>query len=697
MTEQKTARTITEGTAERITDPIEDIATMFGDLSAELGRVSDRILSRLADIETAQPATRRHPAEDGSRADRLPPPPTETARSVPVPLPGEPVDTSYARPVHTPAARAAGVFPEQGRFAQPAHPKPNQQPTALRHPHQETAAQQQHSPRAPFHPGPAPEPAPPLFDRLAHWTSRHGTKLLAWTGGAVTLLGIVLLLVMAVQQGWLNPLGRVVGGAALGAALVAGGGRVHRKSAVGASLALVATGIATLYLDVLAATALYGFLPAWAGLALGLALAGGGLWLADRWSSQLLAVGVVLACAVCAPLLFGAALATGGSSLALLTGFLVVLELASTPVRLRRGWPALAVVSTLPAVLSALAANGQALLTGAPWPAAGAALAVAVIGVVLACATAVRRPEDPGALLLLLASGMPVLLAAPMLERWGSCVVVAVVAGLYLTVWFGQRVRWSRLLPARLGIAAGGAGALALMQLTVSTVGGSGRSLALLGEAVVLALLANRLRGKGILLTATTYGGVGALVAFVVDVPPALFFGFPAGPYVIGGIVLQGAIVSGLLSFLLLGGAAMALAWSSVRLGVLPARHPSMLVATGLVLYGAGGVVLSGCLAVSATPGSFLVAHALITLSWVVLAFLLLLRGLQSVPHRITGFVLVFAALAKLALFDLAALDGLARVGTFLGAGLMLLVGGTRYARLLVDRQRADTSERQSA
>jgi uncharacterized membrane protein len=34
-------------------------------------------------------------------------------------------------------------------------------------------------------------------------------------------------------------------------------------------------------------------------------------------------------------------------------------------------------------------------------------------------------------------------------------------------------------------------------------------------------------------------------------------------------------------------------------------------------------------------------------------------------------------------LFDLATLDGVARVVAFLGAGLVLLAAGTRYARLV--------------
>ena len=87
------------------------------------------------------------------------------------------------------------------------------------------------------------------------------------------------------------------------------------------------------------------------------------------------------------------------------------------------------------------------------------------------------------------------------------------------------------------------------------------------------------------------------------------------------------------------------------------------------------------------TTSGFLAGHALITVSWMVLAFLLLLRGIGSVPPRVAGFALVGVALAKLLLFDLAALSGLARVLAFLAAGLILLAGGTRYARLIGGRE----------
>ena len=72
-------------------------------------------------------------------------------------------------------------------------------------------------------------------------------------------------------------------------------------------------------------------------------------------------------------------------------------------------------------------------------------------------------------------------------------------------------------------------------------------------------------------------------------------------------------------------------------------------------------------------------------MAWTVLALALLARGIRRPALRMTGLVLVAAAVAKLLLFDLVALDGIARVAAFLGAGLVLLAAGTRYARMVAE------------
>ena len=118
------------------------------------------------------------------------------------------------------------------------------------------------------------------------------------------------------------------------------------------------------------------------------------------------------------------------------------------------------------------------------------------------------------------------------------------------------------------------------------------------------------------------------------------------------------------------------------------ASRAAIWVPIGLVgLYGAAGVVINAALLISPTSTGFTAGHAVVTVSWTVGALVLLARGLRRPALRIAGLVLVAAAVAKLVLFDLVALDGLARVVAFLGAGLVLLAAGTRYARLVAEAE----------
>ena len=59
----------------------------------------------------------------------------------------------------------------------------------------------------------------------------------------------------------------------------------------------------------------------------------------------------------------------------------------------------------------------------------------------------------------------------------------------------------------------------------------------------------------------------------------------------------------------------------------------------------------------------------------------LLAKGINVLAARITGLTLIGGAVAKLVLFDLATLNGITRVAAFLGAGLVVLTAGVRYAR----------------
>ncbi len=125
-------------------------------------------------------------------------------------------------------------------------------------------------------------PRAPRPPRDASWIG----KVLAVAGVAVTLIGVVLLLVLAAQAGILRPEIRVGAGAVLAGALVAVAARLQRPPGgrVGA-IALAATGVAAAYMDVIAITTIYDWVSAPVGLVIAAVIGGGGLTLARRWDS----------------------------------------------------------------------------------------------------------------------------------------------------------------------------------------------------------------------------------------------------------------------------------------------------------------------------------------------------------------------------------------------------------------------------
>jgi len=568
----------------------------------------------------------------------------------------------------TPLAPMPAPTPGQPPFAapvQPSGPIAGPPPTAI--PPQPTPAAG--PPSLPMAPPPPPEwlptpPPTPLPERLAG--EGAGSKVVAWVGGSVTLLGIVLLMVLAVQRGWLGPEPRVLVGGGLGLALIAGGLWVHRNPAGrGGAYALAATGVAVLYLDVAAATSLYELMPQWAGLLVALLVAGGGLLLAARWNAEFIAVWVIIGCALCDPFL------THGFT-PLLVSFLVVLQIGAMPVQLLRSWPSLALVAGVPPVLASLVTTVVALRSGDPLQVAGAALAATVVGVAVAVVVALRgRSDNPTPVILLASAPAAALVSSIGLTSTEAAWLAAIVAALMLGVavcdrWLGT--------PAT--VTAAVVGVIAVVDATMNTFTGPTQAITLLGEALVLALAADLVRHRAALLASLLAAIFGLLLGLTVARPEPLFVYRPNVE----------PTVSVILTALLMTAVAIAIPLVAYRMGVIkpPTRNAAPWVVAGVVtLYGAAATVLAAALLISPDRSGFLFGHTVITISWTVAAIALLLRGVRSAVLRSIGLVLVGAAVVKLVLFDLAALDGLARVTAFLAAGLLLLLAGTRYARLV--------------
>lgn len=537
---------------------------------------------------------------------------------------------------------------------------------------------------------------PPLQQRLAvaprppktPWWQREGviSRVLAVAGVAVTLIGVVMLLVLAAQAGVFGPVPRVVAGAVFSAALVGLGMRVHGRAGgrVGA-VALAATGIAGGYLDVVPVTTMYGWLHPVLGYAVALGIAAGGVGLAMQWRSQALAVMVVLGAALLSPVVT--------TELALLA-FLIVLQIAAVPVQLVRDWPYLHIVRTLPAVLATFIAVAMASLgdasRGHRYEVLAAAVAVAVVGLVGAVLAVRRRAGDITASLTFAAATVPLLAAPTMFEPRTAVLVSAVFAAVLLLVaalpWaakLAERVR----IPGHLAAVAAVAGAFALLEACLGATSVQTAPIALFLAALCFVAVGGQQRSRMAAGIAVAFGILGVLAAGRRMGPSSLAVQRNAEAHL--GISTALAAVSA-LAVLGVG------YWCARRLGLVErdSDESALAVAFGGVaaLYAVTALTVSIGVASGSRDG-FLAGHGVATIVWMVAATTALLFGLRKLAGTpqvakvalAAGLLVTAASLAKLFLFDLATLDGLVRAAAFLAVGVLLLLAGTRYARAFAE------------
>ncbi|MFD4469271.1 DUF2339 domain-containing protein [Rhodococcus sp. NPDC058505] len=553
---------------------------------------------------------------------------------------------------------AAGQVPPAAP-AQPVYPHPPGYPHAW------------HS-APPLPAVPAAQPAP----AREPWWQRDGlvSRVLAVAGGAVTVIGVVMLLVLAAHAGYFGPAARVVAGGVFSAALIAAGLRMsgRRGGRVGA-VAAVGTGIAGGFLDVVAATSYYGWLPPAVGLAVAAVIACGGMVIATRWDSQPMAALVVLAVAVLAPVLADGVTPT-------LLAFLLLVQIAGFVPQLGRDWPYLHAARTLPVVFALLAAFAAAAVGSDPIGQHGGvaastlvalAVAVAVVGVGTALSMVHRRAGDGTATAMLATSTVPLLLSGGVLARWPEVAVQCSLAAALLALLVA-----APRLPGHTRAAIAAVAAAATLQASVGATPDDALPVTLLVLALGLVTIAGRAGSRIAFAAAAGFGILGA-AQFHAELPLTALVSADgvtsSFPVLVAGVLLS--VVAVLLtvtarSLGLLGGDRVDAAW--IGCGV-------------VIVYAGTAVVVTGAVAILGTDPGFVAGQCAATVAWMVLASALLRWGLTR-PDRAhlalgSGLALAGAALTKLFLFDLATLDGVFRVLAFIGVGLLLLAAGARYAR----------------
>ena len=529
-------------------------------------------------------------------------------------------------------------------------------------------------------PAPQQPPAPPTPTHATApaepWWQREGVvaKVLAVVGAGITLIGVAFLLALAIQMGFFGPLARVTGGALLAVALLATAAVVRRRqeSTVGA-LGLAATGLATAYLDILAVTRIYEWVPTALGLVLAGLVALGGLLLARSWDSQLLAIITVVGVAVLAP--------TVGYDELLLTGsFLVVLSIASWPAQISRDWMFLEMARIIP---TAFFVTGLAGLEEERPAVTLLALLFTtfVLATSLAGSRTDRLPTHLGPLVVIAA--LPLLFVGLATDnRWlASSLVVVLTCLLVLVAGLAGDTRETlhhhRLTEVCLGTA-GVTSIFAALRVAES----DGWAAALL---VVVSLLwsvaALGLRHRMTLFVALTVSAL-TLMGSLYLLPYLLLR--RTSPDVEAAELVT---ATGLVVLLLV------LAEAVTR--SLPALAPALprVLLAGAVLWTGGSAILLGSLLgqlVDNPHGGFTAGQTGATLLWLLTAAFLLLRGLRGSSVAVpAGLAIAAFSVGKLLLFDLAFLSGIARVLSFIVGGLLLLAMGAGYASALERSRRS--------
>ena len=529
-------------------------------------------------------------------------------------------------------------------------------------------------PAAMYAPPPPPRQAPPPAPRPPRDASWIG-KVLAVAGVAVTLIGVVLLLVLAAQAGILRPEIRVGAGAVLAGALVGVAARLNARAGgrVGA-IALAATGVAAAYMDLIAVTTIYDWVSAPVGLVLAAVIGGGGLTLARRWDSQHLGLLVLLPLIVLAPIV------TDGITM-LLVAFMLAIAAASLPVQLGKDWiwlhAARIAAPTFPLLIALGAANvGD---RNDAWLAGGCAIAavLAVVGALLLLQFTGNRVAMA---LLTIAGVFPVLCASVALAPTVAALMAAGLAAALLAIALvGDRLPGVSKIVRQIWSATSAVSAL--IAVTVAFRGEVATPV-LLAMAVVIAVAGRR--DDVARFVAVGFGVIGGLLYLSYAPPTSLIW---------ATLLSTPDAVAILVSSMLLVAVVGAIIWSWTGRGVLDTDAMRVLLAVlaVVVVYAVTTFTVTAGVLAGGESGGFFAGHMAATICWIAMAAALFVYAARRPRDDRSlsiagGLALVAGSMAKLFLFDLGTLDGMFRVAVFIVVGLVLLGMGAGYARLLAQQ-----------
>lgn len=503
-----------------------------------------------------------------------------------------------------------------------------------------------------------PEPKPPLdLEELL------GGRVLGWVGGIAVAIAAIFFVVMAVRNGWIGEAARMELAFAASTALTAFGIWLYeRRGQTQAALATVAAGIAALYASTAATTLHYNLISPVLGLVIAGAVGALALVTAVRWNSQEIA-GIGIVGALLAPVFVGC----GTSTSALV--FMTIALLASIGVVVYRRWAWLALVAyviSAPQAAAWLSAENDHRL----WLTLVVATAFWLLYVVAALGYELRNPTES----LRLSSASLLLVNASVTaagvwwlidgvgHRTGANAWLFAFAGAHVVL--GTLVLGSRASREIALLLYAVAAALVGVAIPV-TLGGPAVVAAWSAEALVLAWAGRRTdtpeRG---LVASLVFAGLALGHVLVFEVPPnSLAYGLHSIPVAIGAVALVLVALAGIAA--LYRDYVQPLAWAGAALAVY--------LASGLVVDLAGAQY----------HGSTQTSQLALSGFWGALGFAALVAGLieRRRALRLGGLGVLALAVGKVFLVDLAHLESIWRVGSFLAVGLLLLAGAFAYQR----------------
>lgn len=513
---------------------------------------------------------------------------------------------------------------------------------------------------------------------LKRFEELFGGRVLAWVGGFATLLGMVFLVGIALEHGWIDEPMRIVFGF-LGSTLLllAGFWLYERKGHTEAALAAVGSGLAGLYATLLVGTQVYDLIPSYLGLACAALVGVVGVAIAVRWKSVIVAAIGILG-GLSAPALVGTG--TSGVSVA----FMAIALATAVGVLLWQRWNWLSLGAFLisaPQLLVWISANQDEHLPATLGVLVGfwVLYLVAAIGYELRTRTRDQLPV----------SSLFVLLAD---------VVLVATSGYFALEQTGHPSAAAAWL---LGMAAGHIllGALALRRPLNPEIGSLliavGMGLSALGfadaldgpvlavgwamQAAVLAYMATRVsREPGLLGSSAQRLLVAAGASLGLALGHVFLFEAPPDAIAVGVEDLSEALLG-------LGACAAAALYGRFALREIDPRfgYVCEAVAAVALLY-LGSVTIVDTVGVTDAGDTRQIGQALLSAFWAVAGLGAVLYGLlRDVQRfRLAGLALLALAITKVYTYDLAELEQLPRVLSFIALGLFLLVGAFAYQRI---------------